>query len=227
MTGLQLKQARQTAGWTQQQAAARLRITQAYLSLMEKGRRSVRPELAARAVSVLKAPPTVLPLQREEVPSVPVPDLKMLLGALGYPKFSHLRHSRKWNPAEVLLLALNQPDLDSRVVEALPWLVFRFPDLDWSWLIPQAKAHDRQNRLGYVVHLAGEAAKQLSAPGPSPILEAVEAGLERSRLAHEDTLCQDSMPGAERKRLRQKRPASAEHWNLLTDLTVDHLAWVV
>jgi hypothetical protein len=49
--------------------------------------------------------------------------------------------------------------------------------------------------------------------------------LERSRLVREDTLCHDSMTQAERKWLRQNRPPDAEHWNLLTDLDVRHLAY--
>lgn len=225
MSGPELKHARQTAGWTQQKTAARLGVTQAYLSMMEKGRRSVPPELAARAVSVLKASPTTLPLHEAQNASASSPDFQTALGALGYPGFSYLRHSRKRNPAELLFLALSEPDLDSRVVEALPWLAFRFADLDWKWLVSHAKVHDRQNRLGFVVRLAREVAKQQSAAEPGSLLEAVESDLERSRLANEDTLCHDSMTEAERKWLRQRRPASAEHWNLLTDLTVDHLAW--
>src|SRR5204862_2965596 len=45
--------------------------------------------------------------------------------ALGYPGFTHLR-PRRWalkNPAEVLLAALAQDDLEPRLVEALPWLL--------------------------------------------------------------------------------------------------------
>lgn len=225
MTGLQLRQARQSAGWTQEKTAARLGVTQAYLSMMEKERRSVSPELAAHAVSLLKAPPTVLPLASEQSFSGVVSDFQMALGSLGYPGFSYLRHGKKRNPAEVLFLALDQADLDSRVVEALPWLAFTFPDLDWNWLVPQVKVHDRQNRLGFVVKLANEVAGRLSSEERSSTLEKVEASLERSRLACEDTLCHDSMTVAERNWLRQKRPASAEHWNLLSDLTVEHLAW--
>lgn len=225
MTGLQLRQARQNAGWTQEKTAARLGVTQAYLSMMEKGRRSVSAELAARAVSLLKAPPTALPLAGEENPSRAASDFQTALGSLGYPGFSYLHHGKRRNPAEVLFLALDQADLDSRVVEALPWLAFTFADLDWNWLVPQVKVRDRQNRLGFVVRLANEVAGRRSAKERHSTLEKVEAGLERSRLAREDTLCHDSMTVAERKWLRQKRPASAEHWNLLSDLTVEHLAW--
>lgn len=225
MTGAQLRHARQTAGWTQQKAAAQLGLTQAYLSMLEKGKRSVPSELATRVVSVLHAPPTALPLGRAEFRVEASPDFQAELGALGYPGFSYLHQRSKRNPAEVLFLALHQSDLDSRVIEALPWVVFAFPDLDWDWLVRQAKLHDRQNRLGFVVYLASEAAKRRSPRESSPQLEDVQSTLEHSRLANEDTLCHDSMTLAERRWLRQRRPVSAEHWNLLSDLTVEHLAW--
>jgi hypothetical protein len=46
------------------------------------------------------------------------------------------------------------------------------------------------------------------------------------RHSKEDTLASESMTHAERKWLRQHRPAKARHWNLLTDLEVRHLAYV-
>jgi hypothetical protein len=39
----------------------------------------------------------------------------------------------------------------------------------------------------------------------------------------EDTLCKESMTQAERKWPRTHRSPGAEHWNLLTDLTVEQL----
>src|SRR5258707_1343275 len=47
--------------------------------------------------------------------------------------------------------------------------------------------------------------------------------LERSRLVREDTLCHESLTAAERKWLRENRPAEARHWNLLTDMRVENL----
>jgi len=47
--------------------------------------------------------------------------------------------------------------------------------------------------------------------------------LERSRLVKEDTLCHDSLTEAERKWLRANRPATAAHWNLLTDMKAENL----
>jgi CheY-like chemotaxis protein len=40
-------------------------------------------------------------------------------------------------------------ELESRLTEALPWLVLRHAlDLNWEWLVERAKVHDAQNRLG-------------------------------------------------------------------------------
>jgi hypothetical protein len=143
-----------------------------------------------------------------------------VLGALGYEPFGYLR-GRVANPAAVLLSALRQKDLPTRVVEALPWLALRFPDLNREWLVEHAKLHDAQNRLAYVVALASE----LDGGGVGERLRALVLGLEPSRLAREDTLCHDSMTDAERRWLRQQRPPQAEHWNLLTDLRREHLPY--
>jgi hypothetical protein len=152
--------------------------------------------------------------------------MKSDLGALGYPGFSYLRGRPKRNPAQLLFNALNQPDLDARVVEALPWLTCTFVDMDWDWLVTNAKLHDRQNRLGFVAELAGEFAKRAGDHERSKRLAGYQLSLSRSRLMREDTLCHDSMTNAERKWLRQNRPPEAKRWNLLTDLDVRHLAYV-
>jgi hypothetical protein len=49
--------------------------------------------------------------------------------------------------------------------------------------------------------------------------------LECARLAREDTFCHDSMTQAERKWLREHRSPVAAHWNLLTDMKGEHLAY--
>ena len=121
----------------------------------------------------------------------------------------------------MLLSALRQKDLSSRVVEALPWLALHFPDPNREWLVERAKLHDVQNRLAYVVTLASE----LAAAAMAARLRELVLGLEPSRLAREDTLCHDSMTEAERRWLRQQRSPQAEHWNLLTDLRREHLPY--
>jgi hypothetical protein len=61
------------------------------------------------------------------------------LTALGYPGFSHLKGSRKKNPAQVLLSALSAKELNSRLTEALPWVLLSYPDLDWDSLVKEVK----------------------------------------------------------------------------------------
>jgi hypothetical protein len=126
------------------------------------------------------------------------------------------------NPGEVLLTALAQDDLEPRLVEALPWLVPRYATLDWSWVVREAKVHDLQNRLGFVVALARQLAMR-GGEDKAPSLGSLVGQLERSRLVREDTLCSAAMPEAERRWLREHRPEAARHWNLLTDWSVDAL----
>ncbi len=76
-------------------------------------------------------------------------DFAAELGALGYPGFSYLNRKMRRDPAEVLLDAINESDLDTRVAEGLPWLVMTYVDMDWDWLVRNAKLRDRQNRLGF------------------------------------------------------------------------------
>ena len=158
MTGNALRTGREEAKLTQQEAASRLGLTQAYLSMLERGRRPVTTELAAQAIKVFHLPPTALPLEAEFLSTLDENAFKAELGALGYPGFSYLRGKSHYNPARLLFLAVDQDSLDRRVVEALPWLVYTYPEMDWEWLTRNAKLNDRQNRLGFVVDLAGEVA---------------------------------------------------------------------
>jgi transcriptional regulator with XRE-family HTH domain len=226
MTGSDLKEARQKAGWTQQQAASALGVTQAYLSMVERGHRPVTDSVATRVMETFDLSPTALPLETENYPLLNDDDLKADLGTLGYPGFSYLRAEHKRNPAELLSYALNQSDLDARVVEALPWMACEYVDMDWDWLVGQAKQNDRQNRLGFVVALAGELAEKSGDSSRSEKLNHYRELLDRSRLVREDTLCHDSMTSAERKWLKENRPSEARYWNLLTDLDLKHLTYV-
>jgi transcriptional regulator with XRE-family HTH domain len=227
MTGLQIKAARKSKGWTQRQAARKLGMTQAYLSMLENGRRRFSPSAANRLAKKLDLPPTALPLSAPSPwSSSPSDLLSRDLAALGYPGFSYLNAGPtvRRNPALVLFDALNQPDLDMRVVEGLPWLACTFAELDWSWLISNAKLHDRQNRLGFTVSLARELAIRGNRTEPAATLAAAEDLLRASLLAREDTLCHDSVTQAEREWLRLHRSAQARDWNILSDLTVDQLS---
>ena len=153
------------------------------------------------------------------------PDFGAELGALGHPGFSYLSVRRRRNPAEVLLEALSEPNLDTRVAEGLPWLALTYVDMDWDWLVRNAKLRDRQNRLGFAVSLASEvAADKNDSERVRELRQRLEV-LESSRLAREDTFCHDSMTHAERVWLREHRSPTAAHWNLLTDMKGEHLAY--
>jgi len=222
----QLRLGRKAAALTQQQAAARLGVSQAYLALLEGGHRLLTKEMTLRFVDLYGLPPTALPLNEEPDEACDSETVARDLAALGYPGFAHLRGAKTKNPASVLLAALSAGDLQVRLIEALPWLVLRFPDVDWQRLLEQAKHREIQNRLGFVVTLARRLAQRR--PGePSKLddLAEVEKMLDRARLAREDTLCQQSLSEAERRWLRNSRPAEARHWNLLTDLTAEQLPY--
>lgn len=228
MNGQELKEARLRRRWTQQQAAGKLGVTQAYLSMLEHGHRVMPYGLTRKAVEVLQAPPTALPLRVAVLGAQFGSEkgsekLRAELAGLGYPGFAHMRGRRRNNPAEVLLDALNESDLDSRVVEGLPWLVLRYTDMDWDWLVQNAKVSDRQNRLGFVAKLASQLGAKSTEPQRSRKLTEYVEVLDRSRLVREDTLCHDSMTEAERKWLRANRPPEAKHWNLLTDMKAENL----
>ena len=121
---LQLKTARKLRGWTQQEVAKRLGVSQPYLALLEKGKRELGSKLSQRAVRVLNLSPAVLPVHENRLSRVNPQQFARQLGALGYPGFSYMRGGHKRNPAELLLTALAQENLESRLVEALPWQSF-------------------------------------------------------------------------------------------------------
>jgi transcriptional regulator with XRE-family HTH domain len=227
MDGMALRDARQTKNWTQQEAAEALGVTQAYLSMLETGARRVSDHLTRKALTVLDLPPTAIPLKRPAGNLEPSRkrDFGAELAGLGYPGFAYLRTRVRSNPAGVLLDALNQSDLDTRVVEGLPWVVLHYVDMDWGWLLQNAKLKDQQNRLGFAVSLAREIAVDKGENEKAQKLGNSLEVLERARLAREDTFCHDSMTQAERAWLRNHRPPEARHWSLLTDLESKQLAY--
>jgi transcriptional regulator with XRE-family HTH domain len=227
VNGIQLKEARLAASCTQQEAAQKLCITQAYLSMLERGNRTVSTELALKTVGLFEMPATALPFQDHNTGSRDDSFFASALGALGYSGFSHLRGAAKTNPADLLMDALDCDNLDPRVTEALPWLPVAYPEMDWDWLTRSAKLRDRQNRLAFVVALASQAAERKGNAGLAAALADRVRTLEPSRLASEGTLCRESMTRAERKWLSTHRSPVAEHWNLLTDLVPEHLDHVI
>jgi hypothetical protein len=136
---------------------------------------------------------------------------------------------RERNPAEVLLEALKQDGLESRVVEALPWLLLHYWDMDLAWLVRQARLNNLQNRLGFVASLAKQVSKR-SAPvneNRDQALEELGNMLEESRLVREDTFVKRVNTDVEREWLRQNRSEEAKHWNLLTNWRPEHLQYVL
>src|SRR3954453_1680322 len=134
MDGKDLKMARLRKGWTQEQAAAKLGVTQAYVSMLERKRRGLSAKLARKFVSLVDVSVTALPLPEQPMRRMSNADFADELGALGYPGFAYVRRKPRMNPAQLLFLALNESNLDARVAEGLPWLLMHYSDLDWEWL---------------------------------------------------------------------------------------------
>ena len=197
-----LQQWRKRNDLTQVDAASLLGISQTYLSLLEKGARPLTPALRGRMQAA--SPQPAGDTHRAQ------------LSALGYPAFAHVPRARpKPAPDTLLLSILTQADGDSRIVEALPWLIREYAaQMDFPWLVRQAKLHNLQNRLGFLLEIGGN---------PLPGQSAALRELERARLLHQDTLCWDSMPAATREWMLANRTPLAEHWNVLTRLEPENV----
>src|SRR5579872_636496 len=211
-----LKAARLERGWSQQEAADRLGVTQAYLSMLARGARNPAP-LAHKLMQVYGLPPTVLPVH-EVRDAVSADVLARELALLGYPGFAHLRSGgRRVNPAEYLLTALAQRNLEARTAEGLPWLVLQYPDMPTDFLVREARVRNLQNRLGFVVTLARRAAGRDD-------LHPLEQTLADSKLEKEDSFCRE-LNEAERRWLTDHSSEEARQWHLLSDLRPDTLRY--
>jgi len=88
----ELKNARHEAGWTQERLAKRLGVTQAYLSLMEGGKRRVPDRVKRHVTALFGLPPTYLPLSalpRATDPTKADVELEQGLARLGYPGLAY------------------------------------------------------------------------------------------------------------------------------------------
>jgi transcriptional regulator with XRE-family HTH domain len=227
-----LKEARRRIGWSQQKAAAELGVSQSYLSMIETGDRPLVRELLHKIVHAYSLPAASLPLPeaRWNPKEVDSQYLAEELAALGYPGFAYLRELRsRKNPGEVLLTALAAEHLESRLFEALPWLILKHWDMDQNWLVEQAKLHNLQNRLGFVVTLGRSVANRatLANARRDAALESLESTLRRSLLACEEPLGQPQMTKEEWNWLKKHRPKQAKQWNLLTNWRPELLRYVV
>src|SRR5204863_838937 len=193
-----LKRARQYKGWTQEEAAQKLGVSQPYLSLLEQGRRPLTKRVLSKLQRHVDVPATELPVEAPK-PNVGAQQIAEALGGLGYPGFAYLKRGARWHPAQVLLTALEQSNLEARLAEALPWVVLHYPNLNWDWLLERVKVKDVQNRLGFVVSLTRQLAERQSDHATAVRLSEFEQQLERARLVKEDTLGRESMTVAEQR----------------------------
>ena len=222
MSGVELRTARRQLRLRQRQLAQMLGVSQPYLSLMEQGRRSVPLKLAKKLGAFAELPPTLLPLK--DAPFLEPQTFASSLGAVGYPPYSHFANEeRRENPATLLLQALQQKHVEPRLTEALPWLVLHYPALNWEWLVSKAKQYNLQNRLGFVVCLARQAAEKRNDEATANVLRHWEHVLEDARLAKVDTLSRH-LTNAEAKFFATHRTPAAEHWNLLTGMNEEALS---
>ena len=227
MTGHQLKQYRKQSRLTQDKAARLLGVSQTYLSLLEDDKRPLTEQLKRKVVRVFDLAVTELPAKMTSYKVSKTSDDKLTsdLSALGYEGFLHWKPSRLKNPADVLLSALNSSKRDARLVEALPWIVLKFHDMDWNDLAMVAKAYGLQNRLGFVTSVARSVAVFHGDLKVAAKLERHENGLKHDKLEREETLCNETMTNAERNWLLTERPDAAKQWNLLTGLLPQHLRY--
>jgi len=221
MTGRELKKYRKDSKLTQERAAKLLGVSQTYLSLLENGERPLNMRLRKKAVAAFGLSPTELPSKARYLKIDPVTDeqLTVDLATLGYKGFSHYKPSRQKNPADVLLSALNADNRDARLIEALPWLVLAFPDMEWHDVKRVVKMYDLQNRLGFVLSVALGLAEQRQDKSTAATLSRREADLVPSMLVREGTLCNDKMTNAERRWLATNRTDDARRWRILASLS--------
>src|ERR1700739_3822332 len=135
MTPHELKTARLKKGLVQAQVAESLGVSQAYVNMLENGKRRLTPGLTLRVSTLYGLSPETLPLS-EELAAVHTDDLHLAesLAKLGYPGFAYMRtRVSKKNPAEVLLTALGQNRLEARAAEALPWGAMQYAHHTSNW----------------------------------------------------------------------------------------------
>jgi|SRR5579864_6051364 len=223
MTSANLRNVRKQRGWNQREVARRLGVSQTLVSLWERGMRTVPAKRwhQLRQLGV-EMNPADLPM-RDKMALGEV-DYAQELSNLGYPGFAHFQSGEpSWNPAQLLVNALSERNLDRRVAEALPWLVLRYSGMDWEWMHHEAKLRNLQNRLGFTLALAKKLAVQKQEQEVAARLGMQEESLRESLLAKEDTYCYERMTQAERKWLQTRRSLDAATWHVLSDLEPAYL----
>jgi hypothetical protein len=153
---------------------------------MVRGYRPLPARLVSLAVRKLHLAPTALPmlppLATQFAPVAP-DELASALARLGS-RDSDTKQARGGiQPAFLVAGTLVHLDLEVRIVEALPWILSKFHDLDWIWLIAQCRLLNVQNQLGYLIVLA----RQLGNSTADVNLKSALFNLEESRLVVEGT----------------------------------------
>lgn len=216
---------------SQARLAEALGVSQAYVSQLETGARKVSRKLAAKLAALPQLhhlPATVFPEDLDTFDRFDR-DVAADLAALGYDGHTAAEGHVPKNPAAVIVAILKRRHVAPAVTAAIPWLLIRFPELNTTWLVDQARLNNLQNRLGFLTELAYEIAETHFAAGHFDEahlvrLEAMRGELEKSRLVHEDTLARDLTP-SERQFFEEHRSETARHWNLLTGLTKEQLPY--
>ena len=103
-------------------------------------------------------------------------------------------------------------------------MLVQYHDLEWQWLLREAKQHDLQNRLGFVVTVALGLAERRHNVTAATTLRTWAHLLQNSRLAKEDAFAGDALTGAERRWLNTNRSEEGAYWNLLTSVSADTLS---
>lgn len=96
--------------------------------MLEAGKRRLTSNVMRQATLAYRLPLEELPVPHpyKHPGNVEPQRLVEYLSSLGYPGFAYVRaRSEKRNPAEVLVTALAQKDLEARVAEGFPWLLLR------------------------------------------------------------------------------------------------------
>jgi len=229
MTPHEFKAARLKKGLVQAQVAESLGVSQAYVNMLENGKRRVTPWLTRRLSTLYGLSPETLPVSEEFAPAqTDDQHLAELLAKLGYPGFAYMRtRVLKKNPAEVLLSALGQDKLEARVAEALPWVAMHYGHHTSNWLVEQARKFNLQNRLGFVVSLALQVTERVPSRGNTRVqsLRELRSKLDESRLVKEDVFYRPPRTEGEKQWLVRNRSLEAVHWNLLTDLKPEQLQY--
>lgn len=227
MTPQEFRTERTARGWSQNRVARILGVSQPYVVMLEKGKRPLTDKLVRKFVSASHSSAAFLPTPKVVDPQhLDAQTMAENLAQLGYPGYAYLRSRRvKKNPSEVLLTGLAQNNLEARLVEALPWLVLRYWDMDFNWLVVEAKKRDLQNRFGFLVNLARRMSERTYNAARTNKLMEFEDVLNKSRLVREDYFLRPARNDVERDWMLQNRTNDAQHWNLVTDLRPEHLAY--